>query len=499
MVQNQNPLGMLGINSANQPSSGVNPFLAQFVKSAPASTQQADPYAQYNTAVSGPSSANQINTTANTNIGQVLSHLTPEQIANQVVTKNGQSLFFDGVNYIPLSKDSNGNLSYNGHYADGQNFAFSLAPDKSGGYSVANNRAWRPGHGGGFFGDAIGLSNADVLGLAAAAAGAYGLSGLGAGAAGAADAAGGLGAAAEGSGLASLPESVASAADAFGAGAGTAAADAAAAAGSGGLDALAGGTALAPEGAASYGLTSLPSSVNSAADAFGTGGGTIASDAATAAGSGGVDALAPAYGTTVVPAASSYGDFLTNAKNILQGGSKVLNALGAAQTAAGAGNGAAGSAGVPLLPPKVSEQDIKNPLAQLAGPLENLRQLGYIQPGQRQSAIQANGLAQYAKGGKVDDEPEHVDDSNPLFITGKTGHWVQGPGTGQSDSIPARLADGEYVFDADTVAALGDGSNKAGARALDKMRERIRAHKRSAPNHKIPPPAKDPMHYLKGE
>jgi hypothetical protein len=86
----------------------------------------------------------------------------------------------------------------------------------------------------------------------------------------------------------------------------------------------------------------------------------------------------------------------------------------------------------------------------------------------------------------------------PEFITGATGHFVQGRGDGQSDDIPAMLADGEYVFDADTVAALGNGSSKAGALQLDKMRESIRKHKRSAAHNKIPPKAKSPLEYLKG-
>ena len=79
----------------------------------------------------------------------------------------------------------------------------------------------------------------------------------------------------------------------------------------------------------------------------------------------------------------------------------------------------------------------------------------------------------------------------------KRGFAVNGEGTGQSDDIPTMLADGEYVFDADTVAALGDGSSKAGAAALDKMREEIRRHKRSAPVNKIPPKAKSPLDYVK--
>jgi hypothetical protein len=62
--------------------------------------------------------------------------------------------------------------------------------------------------------------------------------------------------------------------------------------------------------------------------------------------------------------------------------------------------------------------------------------------------------------------------------------------------VKANLSHGEYVFDADTVAALGDGNNEAGAKILDKWREELRRQKRSAPVHEIPPKAKTPTHYL---
>lgn len=78
------------------------------------------------------------------------------------------------------------------------------------------------------------------------------------------------------------------------------------------------------------------------------------------------------------------------------------------------------------------------------------------------------------------------------------GGKVSGPGTGQSDDIPAMLSDGEYVIDSATVADLGDGSNEAGAKKLDAMRKRIRAQKRRAPTNKIPPKAKGIGHYMGG-
>lgn len=77
------------------------------------------------------------------------------------------------------------------------------------------------------------------------------------------------------------------------------------------------------------------------------------------------------------------------------------------------------------------------------------------------------------------------------------GGQVQGPGTGRSDDIDARLSDGEYVLDAETVALLGDGSTEAGARALDQMREAIRQHKGQAlAEGKFSPDAKSPLEYL---
>ena len=73
----------------------------------------------------------------------------------------------------------------------------------------------------------------------------------------------------------------------------------------------------------------------------------------------------------------------------------------------------------------------------------------------------------YAGGGDVGDEGR----------SGRRSFAVNGPGTGRSDEIPAMLSDGEYVIDAETVALLGDGSSKAGAKKLDDLRVKIRKHK----------------------
>jgi hypothetical protein len=77
---------------------------------------------------------------------------------------------------------------------------------------------------------------------------------------------------------------------------------------------------------------------------------------------------------------------------------------------------------------------------------------------------------------------------------GGIARLLDGPGDGVSDSIPAvidgdgmarggqpaKLARGEYVIDARTVAALGNGSTDAGAERLDKMRKDILRDDRKA-------------------
>ena len=157
-----------------------------------------------------------------------------------------------------------------------------------------------------------------------------------------------------------------------------------------------------------------------------------------------------------------------------------------------------------------------------------------------------SGLIHKAKGGLSKYHEAAPEGHHPEFITGVTGYYAGGRGTGQSDDIPAMLHNGDYVIDAEAVSALGDGSSKAGndalmkfmhqvphekkiegepvpakiadgevvlpssfvtalghgdnkfgAKMLDAMREELREHKRSAPTSKIPPKAKSPLDYLK--
>ena len=178
------------------------------------------------------------------------------------------------------------------------------------------------------------------------------------------------------------------------------------------------------------------------------------------------------------------------------------------------------------------------------GNLHTLSPLKHLKQGIRKDAQPTSLLAQ---GGLPHKYQKALPEGHkPEFITGLTGYYADGRGTGQSDDIPAMLHEGDYVMDADTVASFGDGSSKAGAQVMDKlhhevphkmavggtpvpakiadgeyvfpesfvtalgggdnklgsklldtMREELRAHKRSAPDTKIPPKAKSPLEYLK--
>jgi hypothetical protein len=129
--------------------------------------------------------------------------------------------------------------------------------------------------------------------------------------------------------------------------------------------------------------------------------------------------------------------------------------------------------------------------------LQSLQQMHVIP--QLAALLQSRGM-RLAEGGQPDHTHPHYD-GTPLFRTGGLeslgGKYVEGKGDGTSDDIAAMLANGEYVFSADVVSALGNGSNKAGAKELDHMVQAIRARARSAPPDKLPPDAKSPLEYLK--
>lgn len=110
----------------------------------------------------------------------------------------------------------------------------------------------------------------------------------------------------------------------------------------------------------------------------------------------------------------------------------------------------------------------------------------------------------YAKGGAVE-VPEKVG-GGLLPISLAVAHHlanrkglIDGDAGGQDDVVDIKAAPGEYIFDAETVSALGDGNTAAGAKKLDEMRQNIREHKRAGGLNQIAAKAKEPHAYLKGK
>lgn len=103
----------------------------------------------------------------------------------------------------------------------------------------------------------------------------------------------------------------------------------------------------------------------------------------------------------------------------------------------------------------------------------------------------------FAEGGEIDDDMA----SHLMAYHKNGGHTgpgqVKGIGSGQEDKIAAWLSDGEYVWSAQDVADLGDGSTDEGVRRLDKMRHMVRRRAGRKDVKKIAKPQKGIDHMLK--
>ena len=112
---------------------------------------------------------------------------------------------------------------------------------------------------------------------------------------------------------------------------------------------------------------------------------------------------------------------------------------------------------------------------------------GYTPP----SAGQHFAMGGYAQGGLSQTH-------NPSFFSegGMENRYVEGDGDGTSDDVAAMLANGEFVIPADIVAALGNGSNDAGAHVLDQFLSVVRQDNHSNAPDELPPESKGPLAYL---
>jgi hypothetical protein len=98
----------------------------------------------------------------------------------------------------------------------------------------------------------------------------------------------------------------------------------------------------------------------------------------------------------------------------------------------------------------------------------------------------------HAAGGQIHN-PEFFSEGGLNIIHHQ---YVQGAGDGTSDSVPAMLANGEFVIPADVVSALGNGSNDSGASVLHEFLKTIREHKQNHDAKHLPPDSKGALGYL---
>jgi len=169
-----------------------------------------------------------------------------------------------------------------------------------------------------------------------------------------------------------------------------------------------------------------------------------------------------------------------------------------------------------ILQQRMGEQKAEDPIGALArmlsGEAEEPSNSPYYSYGEEESIddILGGKAAGFAQGGYVAPLQMAGGGEMPMALMAKEGgraredfrhgKHVAGDGDGQSDDIPAWLADGEFVFPADVVSALGNGSTKAGTDKLYEMMHGIRERARSKGPKDLPPPAlKSPLDYLKSK
>jgi hypothetical protein len=125
-----------------------------------------------------------------------------------------------------------------------------------------------------------------------------------------------------------------------------------------------------------------------------------------------------------------------------------------------------GTSSIPTVsyaPPAAAAQPAQQgPASQAPGPMNFSF---FASPdGQQPMGLMQSTVPGFRKGGQ------------PTHFPRKTGP-INGPGTGTSDSIPAMLSDGEFVFTARAVRNAGGGSRRKGARRMYKLMKMLEGGK----------------------
>lgn len=168
--------------------------------------------------------------------------------------------------------------------------------------------------------------------------------------------------------------------------------------------------------------------------------------------------------------------------NVQQGMSNLMQPGGLEGFSADTGKSALKSLGMPAAGALMGAMPAVSPApaqeSYWSGPSESVEDLRRRVRGYAEGGITNLGMA---GGGAFDARTKLPAYDEPMDSYAKGG-YLDGPGDGMSDSIPAtiankqpaRLADGEFVVPADVVSHLGNGSTKAGAQRLYSMMDKVR-------------------------
>jgi hypothetical protein len=197
--------------------------------------------------------------------------------------------------------------------------------------------------------------------------------------------------------------------------------------------------------------------------------------------------LASEYQTAAAPAAAGY--LATNpsvglADSLSAGAKDLFSPGGMGRFKAATGSSALSSLGMPAAGALMGAMSPTNlalaPTQEsyYGAPLESLQSVRNRVRGYAEGGITDLSMA---GGGAFDARTKLPAYDEPTEVYAKGG-YLDGPGDGMSDSIPAtiankqpaRLADGEFVVPADVVSHLGNGSTKAGAQRLYSMMDKVR-------------------------
>lgn len=87
-------------------------------------------------------------------------------------------------------------------------------------------------------------------------------------------------------------------------------------------------------------------------------------------------------------------------------------------------------------------------------------------------AFNASEIARIT-GIRPEDAESYLRSAYPGEVLAAMGGEIVGPGTGTSDSIPARLSDGEFVLTAQAVRGAGNGNRDLGAARMYDLMSRF--------------------------